>query len=532
LAYTKAPTQDSHNVVHVPTLGSSILVSDPDITNPTPVTLSYIDCFVQKEAQWGTEPQRVALKRKGWDQLATVTTASNTGNPAQSIVIGQTQNSVYFGRNTAFYRVQDVSTSAPSISSVVSGATGMFNQTAGTSAIDNTNAVKVCFLDSTSQLFTFNEDGSSPTTTGLTGSFSVSPTGYRNLVFLDGYLLAADSVNRIFNSGAAGALTTWANTDFISPEMVPDNLQWIDLHKNYLVAFGTNSTEFFYNAGIEVGSPLARQESYSSRVGIYHTGRPGRVTAKINDDLYFIGRNQSNNLGFYRLRNFQIDQIESQYFEGVLNFRGTIDDVPNSSVLISGVEPVIINNNSMVLISLSNGKGLLYYPAEDSWSILGNSDDPDTLNTDFPGYTKRIGYCFYPLEAGANSQPIILALQAVGDADIDTYVPDYSDAVSVTGRIYTEVIDFGINRYKHLARIDAIGDYDADNVTLAINSTPNYAQSFTALGTQNAGTIGYGNNISWYNLGAPRRFVLRLDLAGTAPAIHRGFDIEYNIGVA
>jgi len=133
---------------------------------------------------------------------------------------------------------------------------------------------------------------------------------------------------------------------------------------------------------------------------------------------------------------------------------------------------------------------------------------------------------------GYNDSSYVLSNPTTDTDGIYLGKADADFSTSVTSTVYTQVIDFDTNRYKHLARVDAIGDYGANSLTLSINQTPNYASTFTSCGSQNALTIGYGNNISWYNLGAPRRFILKYEMAGASSGIHRGFDVEYNIGIS
>lgn len=86
-------------------------------------------------------------------------------------------------------------------------------------------------------------------------------------VFFDGYIfLAKEGTSDIYNSYVADA-TLWAASDFITAEMYPDVVVSIGRWLNQIVAFGHNSTEFFYDAANATGSPLARTDSASLMVG-------------------------------------------------------------------------------------------------------------------------------------------------------------------------------------------------------------------------------------------------------------------------
>lgn len=520
MAYTKSPTQDTHNVVRVPTIGSPVLVSDDSAQLPT--TLNFVNCFVKTEKQWGTDPKRVVVKRTPFVPAVCTGSVTTSGVLGGALASAVQLTNVFVAKLAEIYKI-DYSTNV--VSSVVTTTSAAYGNC--TNAIDSTNARRIAWLESphgSTSLYTFLEDGSSVTTTNL---FSINIDGTRGLVFINGYLFAADVDGfKIYNSNPGGVLTTWNSTNFIDAEQYADRIVWLDKHKNYLVAFGDSSTEFFYDNSIEVGSPLARQESYASRIGLRSgSSVGGRRTAAIGDDLYFIGANQSDSLGLYKLSNFQISLVdENQLVAGAMNFINS-SGVPGSTSL--PIETVIINNNPMVLISLNNDQGLVYDPSENTWFTLLFSSG------EFPVYTDRLGVMFFSVLKDSIYRDVRFIGNPILTGTVSIFKPDYLSSTSMTSYMYTEVIDLGNNRYKHLARIDAIGDYNGNTLSLEINSTPNYSQTYSAI-TPNVvpSTIGYGNNISWYNLGAPRRFSLKFTMTGATPGIHEAFDIEYNMGVA
>lgn len=140
-----------------------------------------------------------------------------------------------------------------------------------------------------------------------------------NPQFINGrvYILETNS-NRIYNS-AVGSLTSFTPAnDFIDAEMHGDEVLFIAKHKNHLVAFGNKSIEFFYDAGIEIGSPLQRQESYAVSIGAYVDDperQVGYVT--VGDDIYFMGSNEGI-VGVYRLRDFKVTKISDAYMDLLL----------------------------------------------------------------------------------------------------------------------------------------------------------------------------------------------------------------------
>jgi hypothetical protein len=347
------------------------------------------------------------------------------------------------------------------------------------------------------------------------------------LVFIDGYLFAVSSTgNRIYNSAAGGVYTTWNSTDYLDAEQYADKVLFITKHKNYLVALGQSSIEFFYNGAIEVGSPLARQESYATRIGIVLPQIPNRVlppVANIEDDVYFIGISETGSRQLYRIRDFKVDRIRGMYIQQLLN---------NGFNEYAGITTQVINGNPCIVVefesaSVETKKCYAYLPSEDFWwNITGG---------DWISYHRRLGTPIAPINPvyGANTVDYVTLFQLdTATGNVYASFPDAAYGVSVAATLRTEVIDFGVNRYKHIARVDAIGDYDNSQLSLSYIPSQAYSETSVFCGSQISTTIGVKNNISWYNLGGFRRFSLLFSMNGAKPSIHRGFDIEYTIGVA
>lgn len=517
MAFTKNPTQDSHGVQRFPANGEPIVTS----TNTTEPLSSYsINCFALKEDQWEDQPVRAIHKREAFTYSLAANSITNTGSYNQVNCQSYVGTQLFFSRGVQGYLYNyTTGTIGNWITSVNSHVGGVY-----CNFIDSTNARRVGIITSGSVLSTCLEDGTSASTYSLAG-LSIANT--KGLVFLNSYLFAVNSGGtRIYNSTVGGVWNTWNSTDYLDAEQYADQIQYIAKHKNYLVAFGQSSIEFFYDNAVEVGSPLARQESYATRIGIVlplNATTTYPCVTNIEDDLYFIGLTETGSRLLYRIRNFQVEEIKSQYMQTVLNTPGNE---------YAGITTYVINNNPMIVIefesvSKASRKTFAYFPKEDFWWKITGAD--------FPSYHERLGTPVSPVNyAYGAGYPATISLENSGGSTL-VYAgrPDTNQNVSVSATHVTPVIDLDSNRYKHLARIDAIGDYGTNVLTLSIDQTPNYTSSyFSSLGSVTPSTIGYGNNISWYNCGAPRRFILSLNMAGTGSAIHRAFDIEYNIGVA
>jgi len=149
-------------------------------------------------------------------------------------------------------------------------------------------------------------------------------------VQLDGYLFVAKKdTNDLYNSVNDDPFS-WEPTDFISAEMSGDNIIKLSMNRNYVVAMGVESMEIFWNAAVESGSPMKRNESGFKRVG-YVGGM-----CNIGDKLHFIGQDQNKILSVYVLDGFKLDKISNE-------------------IVDRSLEPVNASINLRAAVSLLNG---------------------------------------------------------------------------------------------------------------------------------------------------------------------------------
>ena len=521
MAYTKAPTTDNHNTIRIPPFGGNLTPSSNTFTSSTPQACGYINCFPLHEDQWGTDPLAGVHKRDGWaiNAGSGTTIGGAAGRNGGSLVqsTGAVYNYAYYAYSAGIYKVDY----ATGVNTLVDSAGANNYLGTLTNAINSANARKIACLEGlgiTAYLTLFNEDGTGVTNTNLV---ALSLTGSKGLVFINGYLFAVDSTgNKIYNSATGGNLTTWNATDYLDAEQYADPILFITKHHNYLVALGTSSIEFFYDNAIEIGSPLARQENYSSRIGLYPLASNNFVSrncvvASMEDDIYFLGISEYNRIGLYRIKNFQVSQVgeKDQFMNNLMN-----------TTSVTTVFTWWVNTNPCIVVEFSDGKKYAYVIEENVWIQLTGSDVPGTD-------VSILGVPFVMNNTGPSSAPNSgCFLTGTTGGYPARYIP--ANSVTVTSTVWLPPIDHGINYTKHIARVDAIGDFGTNSVALSFSNSPNMGGTFVVAGTQTPSTIGYQNNISWYNLGAFRTYQLKFSMSGTQHGIFRGADIEYNIGVA
>lgn len=132
---------------------------------------------------------------------------------------------------------------------------------------------------------------------------------------LNGYIFVCVSGD-IYNSDL-DLPDSWNTTDFISTEIYPDPVVALAKYKNYLVAFGQNTVEFFYDAANTSGSPLARQEGILHNIGCVGQS----MVSDSEDKIYWISQTSSGTYSIWTLEKFEAKKVSSPEIDVILSKR-------------------------------------------------------------------------------------------------------------------------------------------------------------------------------------------------------------------
>jgi hypothetical protein len=358
--------------------------------------------------------------------------------------------------------------------------------------------------------------------------------GLTDLVFLDGYLFACSHPNstyaqRIYNS-SIGDPTVWnASTDFLDAEQFADPIVGIAKHHNHLVAFSTNSIEFFYNAGNEVGSPLQRQVSYSIGMGsYYHEEFVVCPRVEIGNVIYFVGMRSGNCTGIYKLENFKLEKVSDDWMD-VLFMRG----VAFSNVQLP-YPPTIkyakFYNKEGILLCFTPTVSSYLYPMfydinTKTWSKI---DDIISMY-DTATSPSNYGTVFVPGSTGVSRPaPIHVCVD-------NPYIPTEANSKqTIYASWKTPPLDFGNQDQKHIYSVEAVGSFGTNTVELRIEDDQLHKDAVIteqALGLktqQNAGTHKWP--LIWRNLGRFRSPRIEVAISGGSNFRLDGIIVKYNGG--
>lgn len=254
----------------------------------------YLNCFIELVNNQKLEDSRKhIIKRAGTSEYI----AAVTGSTVRGMHYNEDFRKLYYavGRNIYVYNVS-TGAATTTLTNFFASSTGdvgfcdyLYDN--GTQVIIATDGTELGQITS-AEVITMNADADMPAHIPLP-------------VFLDGYLFIVKSGTAdIYNSDLNNPLS-WTPGDFISAEVGPDLAQAIVKLNNYLVVFGTNTIEYFWDAANASGSPLQRNDT-----PIKFTGYLGALATHGNR-IYFMGHNRYGHPSVFMLEDFKIEEVAS-----------------------------------------------------------------------------------------------------------------------------------------------------------------------------------------------------------------------------
>ena len=203
---------------------------------------------------------------------------------------------------------------------------------------------------------------------------------------------------------------------------------------SYIVAFKSQSTEFFRDVGASPGSPLERLEGLRLSVGCLN----GATVADIDGTLLWCSQTESGLKSVWRLRDTKADEIASPAVRRALEAL-----TPTYAISFS-----VAGHTFYVMTDSEAGVSLVYDLTSQLWS-----------------YWNALGETYFPFISATN-QGSITYLQHESNGKIYTLDPDAldDDGTDITMDIYPPQFDANMRVSKFVARMYVIADQTADSI--------------------------------------------------------------------
>ena len=285
-----------------------------------------------------------------------------------------------------------------------------------------------------------------------------------NAVHMDGYMFVMCSNGQIWNSDL-NSVSAWTSTSFTTAQVYPDGGVGLARIKNTILAFGTQSVEFFQNTGNATGSPLTRIPSATIKIGAVTSAQGNAEVIKtINDEVFFIGSAaDSGNIGVYKISGFQATKISNAAIDKYLQFT----QINGVTMGIAGA--MVMNGMTHLVLATQETQGIPCYCLETGvwWylEIAGNGTANNTLVTACLGLT---GESYFNTVNNGSSQGRKLF---VTTHSTNAYGDD--DATAYTMSVQTLADDYGSDNLKECIAFRLI----SDTQSVAGNATVSYSDN-------------------------------------------------------
>lgn len=331
---------------------------------------AYINCLVEETGSAKQQTSQAVVKRPG---TVTKLSSGSITSEFRGCYFWERQNVLVtaIGANIVVFN--------PSTFAIVATTAHTMGTTTGTIGF-------VEYLYSTGEDCLIFSDGNKigklSTAYAVTLSTDVDiPTPHNpKLATLDTYIFVIKSnTGDIYNSDVDDPLS-WTSGEYISTEMSPDVVVEIAKMSNYLLAFGSNSIEFFYDAQNASGSPLQRNDTFYKNIG-YIGG-----LAQLENKLFFIGKSLNGSIDVYQAEDSKVTALANQQVKRFLSRVPNLSNIQGNLVSVNGNTNYIftINNITFCIDPTSQHSTQLKYKLTDyfpaSFSTTGKSTTLGQVN--------------------------------------------------------------------------------------------------------------------------------------------------------
>lgn len=308
MAFSKQPEVNTYQNKEIPLIAQSFgRGSSPSID------VEYLNCFPEYVKSKLTQTQDLRLrKRSGSASLVSLVNSITRGihywEDQSKLYVAQLGN-IYIYNVPAFTLATTLNNVYPTTTTGDVGFTE-FLYDDGTVKLVTTDGTTLSTIDS-ANVVVASSDPDIPT------------PHIPNPIYLDGYLfLLKTNTADLYNSALNDPLA-YTTGDFISSEMFPDRVTKVMKLNNYILVFGSDSIEYYWDAANETGSPLQRNDTPVKLMGLV-----GGI-AQIGNRIYFVGDSNHSEVNVYVLEDFKVNPVGDEYIRRFLTARSSFSIYSN-----------------------------------------------------------------------------------------------------------------------------------------------------------------------------------------------------------
>lgn len=484
MAFSKTPTQDTYDTKRFPLVG---MPQQRDGITPGK-DQRFLNCFVEQIKAQVTEAKKYYLKKRS----GLLRKAVPNAGAARGMIYEDTTKKLFFVVGTSVYAYDGTTLSL--ISTLIAGT--------------NPVGFTIHLTTTISVILVTGEFGYviNPVTNGITQITDVDfPNPHLPFpVSMDGYLfLAKANTADIYNSDLDDPFG-WDPSQFITAEMYPDNIVALTKNNNYVIAVGSGSTEYFYDAGTATGSPLARNDSAVSQTG---TVAPYTVV-QTEKEICYIGSTGNGGRTVWIIDGFKPEEAATEAVRLSLNEEGT-------AIATANAYCIRVDGHKFYVIRLTQSSRTWVYDFDSKlwheWSSASGI---------FLGKYASDSQYGVPYMLGAQSQAVVYLM------DDGTY---QDDGAPITTQATTLKLDFDNMNRKDMYRASIFGDWPGSgSATMTLEWSDDDYRTWS-----NPRTINITSNYPWTRrLGKFRRRAFRITHLENTPLRLEGMEVDINNGTS
>jgi len=449
----------------------------------------YVNCFGMTVPDALTGKTKLyTVKRPGW--ATSVTPASGnigtaifvwTGSSSGTDVIsafGSTNSTIYNGTTS----LGAITGKARSINETVVGTTATLLVASG----DNTG----WYYDTGVGTMTKIADADFPGNAGKTtvGGFAV----------IDGFNCIMDSTGALWASDL-NSVTAWTSTSFDTANSYADKGIGCVRHRNFVMAFGTESIEFYQNAGLSP-FPLAKASAMTVKVGAISAD----AIAQIADTTFWAGSTPQGGISVFQ-------------YDGGLSRISTPEI--DTNLILAGASNISLTTlriygRSMVLVK-AGASTYVYVIEEKTWHEWSSTT---------PLWTKCVGVSL----GGTMVNYAVSNISTSGKVYVmnPSLLVFTDDGTTYTARVQLPKMDMGNMHRKFYRMVQVVGDVETTSSTLTISYSDDDYQSYTV-----AGTVDLSNDERYlFRLGSSNRRSWVLSHSANTPMRLEALEVDVKVG--
>lgn len=488
MAFNRAPTVDTYSTARVDVFREITLRDD----GASGADEDYLNVFIELVKDNSLEDSRkYILKRGGVEEVIPALNLSTV----RGMYFWQDQQKILYcvGRNIYVYEITTQNTiPLYNVFTTTEGYIGFCEY------LYDDGSVKILATDGTATSGLISID---ITNTVVTCTDTTLPEHQPYLVFLDGYVFVSKKNTATIHCSTLNNPLDWSVLDTIDAEMEADVILRMAKINNYLLVFGSNTIEYFWDAGNESpDTPLQRNDTpikmnkYLGGMSVY------------GNKVFYIGTDAGGQPDIFVLQDFKIESI------GIPSISRYLSTCSEDFATWTG-NIISVQGHTFYIVKAGLNKTFVYDVNTKLWVRWAYQD-----NSIFNIQHSTVG----------NSSNATLSLFSLDNTDaIYKFSNTYQDnGVNYTCIITTDEFDFGSLNRKTMKRCGIIADRPHTNNNILLQWSDNDYRTYST-----ARSINLNQDMPCtYQLGSFRQRSFKLTYTQNTALRIQGLEVDINKG--